>query len=487
MASIDLGFLTADDFVARRSQTLINDPYSRLDEAYEIDKFLSGFSHKYRAEVLKLSQIEIKPLSKDVRVIVTIIASQEAGRIRQALDTYVKQDLPHREFEIIVLGNHQSNITPDNTQEEVEKFQVDNPGITLIYAHKIWQSDEFATVGNARKYAFDIALMRIHARGKSHKDTIIVSNDADTIDNSTNYLSLISETFDANSIIEALVTPSGVPVSSLRKPNLYAVLYLWDALDDVIAENEPRNLVGSSSAYRASIYAAIGGFNPKGKMAEDLETGFMIADARGWDPRCIAFLAGTRQTTDPRRILESMASRIPINEMYYKFVTSPEVRSANNEELLKMIPDSLDWELFEEDADNFWSGGDTGMYKWRGKHFDKDFKSAMKRIGAEYRTEGGRLYLTNIDKLISNYREEFNTTPEIIHSERRSFDSNRLREIKQFFATVSDSAINCRKRMAETIRPQIDRLIGEGEQQKADKLKIVYERFAGEEYETTTD
>ncbi len=483
MASVDLGFLTADDFVARRSQTLINDPNSTLDEAYEVEKFLSGFSPKYRAEILKLAQVETKPLSKDVRVIVTIIASQEASRIRQALNSYTKQDLPPAKFEIVVLGNHRSDVVSDKTQDEVERFQADNPGIAVVYAHKIWQPDEFATVGNARKYAFDIAFARIHARGRSYKDTIIVSNDADTIDNSTNYLSLISEAFDADSAIEALVTPSGVPVSSIRKPNVYAVLYLWDALDDVIAENEPRNLVGSSSAYRASIYAAIGGFNPSGKMAEDLETGFMIADARGWDPRCVAFLAGARQTTDPRRILESMASRIPINEMYYKFVTSPEVRSANNEELLKMIPDSLDWELFEEDADNFWSGGDTGMYKWRGERFEKDFKTAMDRIGAEYRIEGGRLYLTNIDKLISNYQEEFDTAPEILHSERRSFDSNRLRDIKQFFATVSDSAIDCRTRKAEKIKVEVERLISGGARAKADELKSAYERFAGHAYE----
>lgn len=482
MGSVDMGLLTADDFVARRSRALIDDPSSRLDEAHEIDKFLSGFSHEYRAEILKLAQVDTRPLSKDTHVIVTIIACQEVSRIRQALDTYVEQDLPQSMFEIIVLDNHRSDISPDTTQEVVASFQADNPNIAVIYAHKVWQPDEYATVGNARKYVFDIALARIHARGRSGKDTIIISNDADTIDNSTNYLSSIAQRFDTDGVVDALVTASGVPFSSILKPNVYAVLYLWDALDDVIAENEPRNLVGSSSAYRASIYAAIGGFNPRSKMAEDLETGFMIADARGWDPRCVVFLAEVRQTTDPRRILESMASRIPINEMYYKFVTSPEIRDANNTELLNMIPDSFDWELFEEDADNFWGGGDTGMYKWRGERFATDFKTAMDRIGAQYRVEDGRLFLTNIDKLINNYQEEFGTAPDVVHSQRRPYDPYRMRDIKQFFATISDSAIESRRRKAQAMKTEIEELISKGEQQRAEELKVVYERLAGLAY-----
>jgi len=450
MDAVDLGFLTADEFVARRSQTLIDNPDAVLDESYEITQYLTKLDGQYRSELSELAQIETKPLSKDVRVIVTIIASREASRIRHTLNTYVKQDLPATRFEVIVLDNHKSDVAPDNTASEIEAFQHGNPDIALIYSQKTWQPDELATVGNARKWVFDMALARIDARGVNPQSTIIVSNDADTVDNNDNYLSSILNKFDSDGHVEALVTPSGVPFSSIEKPNVYAALYLWDALDDVVAKNEPRNLIGRSSAYRASIYAATGGYNERGKMAGDLETGFMIADARRWDPRSVILFNGTRQTTDPRRILESIANRIPINEMYYKFVSSPEIRDANNNELLAMIPDSLDWELFEEDADNFWGGGDTGMYKWRGEQFHDDFKTAMDSIGAEYRIDDGRLYLTNLDTLLSNYEKEFGRTLEIIHSERRPRDAEREKTIKQFFLTVSDSAIECRNRLANS-------------------------------------
>ncbi len=477
-----MGFLSADEFIARRSPTLIDNPEAKLDEAYELQNYMSAMNPEYHSEISLLSQSDTRPMSSEVRIIVAIIASQEESRIRQALDTYTKQDIDSRLFEIVVLENRRSDVEADNTRGEVEQFQRNNPKLSVIYAEKIWQPDEISSIGNARKYVFDIAIHRIQARGINTNNTIIVSNDADTLSNESNYLSIILDKFDNDSSVEALATPSGVPFSVIKKPNLYATLSLWDALDDVVAENEPRNLVGSSSACRASIYAAIGGFNPHSKMAEDLELGFMIADARHWNPDSVTFLPDTRQITDPRRILESTASRVPVNEMYYKFVSSPEVRNANNDELLTMIPDSLDWELFEEDADNFWGGGDTGMYKWRGARFEQDFKKAMDKIGAEFRIEGNRLYLTSLDRLISNYEAEFGQKPEIIHSDRRLLDENRLQRIKRFFSTVSDSAIECRKRLAEKLKPEISQLIKHGNTEAAEAKKAEYFRLSGNSY-----
>ncbi len=479
-----MGLLKGADFVARRSQTLIDDPGAKLDQSYEIDRYLSALDDKYLAEISGLAQTENQSLSDDVRVIVTIIASHEESRIRRALDTYVKQDLETSRFEIIVLDNRKAESEADNTLREIEKFQHENPSISLIYAEKLWRPDEIASVGNARKLVFDIALARIRARGEKVKDTIIVSNDADTIDISSNYLSAILEKFDTDNKAEALSTPSVVPFSVISKPNMYATLYLWDAIDDVISQSEPRNLIGASSAVRVSIYAAVGGFNPQSRMAEDTELGFMIADARGWNPGSVILLDQTKLTTDPRRMLESMASRIPVNEMYYKFVSSPEVRNADNDGLLAMIPDTLDWELLEEDIDSFWDGGDTGICKWRGKQFESDFKSAMDKIGLEYRIAGGRLYLTNADKLLSNYVKEFGQEPEISHSIRRTYDGDRIRDIKKFFATVSDSAIECRNRVAETIKPEIERLISQGDIEEADKLTTTYNRFSWQPYRT---
>lgn len=480
--STDLGLLTADEFVARRSETLIKDPNAKLNEEYEVASYLSKLDAQYRDEINALSLADTKPLSKSVREIITIIAYHEGSRIRHTLDTYVGQDLDPSQFEIILLDNHPSHQDRDSTNAEIERFQKDNPTLSVVYAHKAWQQNEFATVGNARKYVFDIALVRMHARGKSTHETILISNDADTVDLDKNYLSAIKNEFQKNSTVDALVTPTVVPLSTILKPNIYAALSLWDAIDDVVAKREPHNLIGRSSAFSASIFAAVGGYNPSGKMAGDLEIGFLIADARCWDPRSVIRLTTTKHVTDSRRILEAVANRTPIDEMYYKFVSSPEVRNANTAQLLTMVPDDLDWELFEEDADMFWNYGDTGMYKWRGELFVADFQQAMDKIGAQYEIKDGRLHLTNIDQLLQSYKNEFDNTLQIVHSTRRAFDQNRIKAITQFFSSISDSAIGCRKKRANQIARALEFANERDDLDRIRHLQDQYERFAGHKY-----
>ncbi len=478
MKTIGLGFLTASEFVARRSSTLIDDPAANLDEAYEIEQYIAKLEPFYRDAIESLAKTRDEPLRKEVHTIVTIVARHEESRIGHTLSMYLKQDVDPKFFEIIVLDNHSCNESRDNTSGEVEKFQKANPSISVIYAYKVWQENEFANIGNARAHVFDMALARLHARGKSTHETVLISNDADTVDLNTNYLSAISNEFQVNRVVDALVTTTVMPIAAILKPNIYAALSLWDAIDDVIALHEPRNLMGSSSAYRASIYAAIGGYDPKGKMAGDLETGFMIAAAREWDPCSVIRFTKTKLVTDPRRILESAASRTPIYEMYYKFVSNAEVRDANNAQLLSMIADSLDWELFEEDADTFWRCGGAGMYKWRGDRFDIDFKQAMKKIGAQYDTKGGRLHLINIDQLIQKYADEFDDVPQITHSVRRHLDLDRTQKIKLYYGDISESAIGARGKLADQIAEDLELASHRGDVKQVDHLRGERERFA---------
>lgn len=482
----DLGLLTAEEFVTRRSETLSRNPNAQLDEEFEVESYLSKLDTQYRDGISALSLANTKPLPKSVREIVTIIAYHEGSRIRQTLDNYVGQDLGPNQFEIILLDNHPHHQDRDNTYIEVERFQKDNPDVSVIYAHKVWQKNELATVGNARKYVFDIALMRLKLRGDNVYDTILISNDADTVALDANYLSSIANEFDQNKVVDALVTLNVVPFRTIVKPNVYSVLTFWDALDNIVATGEPYNLIGSTCAYRASIYAAIGGYNPRGKMAGDLETGFLIADARNWNPQCVIQFTQTKHVQDPRRILEAVASRVPVNEMYYKFVSDPEIRSANNVALLDLISDDLDWDLLEEDLDSFRAGSTTGMYKWRGRRFDTDYKEATKRLGVQYEVVNNRIKLLNVDQLLLNYKNDFGTELSIIRSRPREHDQQKMDEMGRFFSTVSDSAIACRHNMAEEIAAKIRSHEQMGVERGLDALVEQYKRFAGHTYTDTS-
>ena len=446
---INLGFLTFEEFAQRRSPTLAQDPKTKLDQRLEVGGYLSKLNKQYFSEIESLSALNTQPPSDKVRVIVTIIAYKEGSRIIKTLDNYIVQDIDPSLFEIIILDNHPQSAECDNTFEEVQDFKKTNPSISVVYVHKVWSTAEYATVGNARKYVFDIAVMRASKNFQHKNETILISNDADTISLDKNYLSSILDEFDTNQTTDALVTLSVVPLNTILKPNLYATLSLWDALDESVANGEPYNLKGSSSAFRTSTYSAVGGFNPNSKMAEDLEMGWLIADARNWNPNSVIQFKKTKHVQDPRRILMAAASRTPINEMYYDFVAKPEIRNADNDTLLSLIPDDLDWELFQEDADSFWQGRTTGMYKWRGERFVSDFKWAMDKVGAEFEIVDGRIKLKNIDKLLLNYQRDFGKTITIIHSKEREWDLERQAEMKRFFSSVSDSIIAARNKMAE--------------------------------------
>lgn len=478
-----LGHLTAEEFVQRRSKTLIDNPQAKLNERFEVDKYISTLDPQYLKEIEEFSRLDSQPLANSVRLIVTIIAAKEGHQVRNALDTYVPQEIDPSLYEIIILDNHPEDVDRDNTLEEIEGFKKDNPHLSVLYAYKVWKERE-GRYAIARKYAFDIALARIkHRNSFTDKDTILIANDADTEGLDENYLSTILKEFDTNTVVDALVTPSVVPFSSIIKPNVYAALSLWDALDDTVAAGEPYNLISRSCAYRTSIYTAIGGYNPMAKMAGDLESGWMVADSREWNPDSVIQLKKTKHVQDPRRILEAIATRSPVNEMYYVYASKPiGIQQANNKQLLDLIPNDLDWELFQEDADSFWQGRTTGMYKWRGDRFVADYKEAMNKIGVEYEIENNRVKLTNLDTFESNYEKEFGEKLTIVHSEQRAWDSTRDTEMKQLFLPISDSLIAARNKMADKISTQIRTLESSGRKSELSDLLEKYKRFAGKDY-----
>lgn len=484
--SIDnnLGSLSPEEYRSRRSPTLLNNPHIFLDERFEIERYLSLLDQSYRQEIKTMTQVNTQLLTPNTRLIVTIIAYNEGEKIYKALSNYLKQDLDPKLFEIIIFENHPNSKEKDTTEEEVQRFKEDNPSLSILYAHKVWQEGE-AGVGNARKHVFDIALERIYERNVFEQETVIVSNDADTVSIDSNYLSSILEEFDFNKKTDALVTSIVVPFATIQKPNIFGALLLWDALDAEVSNGEPYNLRGASSAFRVSTYSAIGGFNGKSKQTEDLEIGWLIADARDWDPESVILLKKTKSVQDPRRILVAVASRIPVNEMYYDFESKPEIRQANNDALLTLIPDYFDWNLLEEDLDSFWQGRTTGMYKWRGKRFEVDYRNAMRNMGIEYEITNDRIKLKNIDKLVAGFENEFGKQVQVVHSTERPWDQERQDALKRFFWNIADSMIVVRKNIAERVAKDIEST-SKNDQATLSDLFARYKRFAGVDYEKSS-
>jgi hypothetical protein len=264
-----LGLLSADEYMQRRSDTLVSNPEALLDEKTEIVKYFSRQEQSYVEEVKGLANLS-NPMKPTAKTVVTLIGYGEGSRIKHTLEEYAKQDIDPSSFEIVMLDNHPANVANDNTASEVADFQQKHPEISITFAQKVWSDEEPATVGNARRYAFDIALARIAARDAVDSNTVLLSNDADAVIIAPNYLSSIVYEFESKPHEDGLVTHMDLPAEVLAKPNVAAGFMVLGGLEDSLEggsieaglDKEPVTFIGRSSAVRASVYAAVGGFNP---------------------------------------------------------------------------------------------------------------------------------------------------------------------------------------------------------------------------------
>lgn len=466
----EVGLLTAPEYAVRRSETLNEDPEAELDERWEIRSYFERQNPDYVDQIHRLADFE-HPMHPDCRVVVTIPAYNESSRIRQTLEQYTHQDIDSSLFEIVVFATPVEN---DSTLAEVEGFKFEHPEISVVFVSKPWAESEPATVGNARKYAADIAMSRMTQRGSIEHDTVLITNDADTLHIDEDYLSSILSEFDTNKTEEALVTELDIPLEVIKKPNIAAAFYLLSQFEEIYATGdlgdgqepipEPALTNGRSTAIRTAAYAAVGGHNPHAVVSEDWELGWMLADARGWDANRIGFLKGTKLITDPRRFIDTVINRVPTDQQLIGFKDSPELRQLNNDEALALVPDSFDWELFQDDADSVWCSRLTGANKRIPKgRFEAIFDATMRRLGVEYVVDdSGHVVLTNVDGFLEQIKGTVDEI-QIVHSKPRVYTPEMLQRIEKYFSDIPVGVIGSRQLYADKIVVKIQSAQANGE------------------------
>lgn len=445
----ELGLLSATQYRERRSDTLLNNPEAALDGETEITKYFTRQEQAYVDEIKGLADLS-RPMKPSVRAVVTLIGYSEGSRIKHTLEEYARQNIDPSLFEIVMLDNHPEGIADDDTAHEIAAFQQEHPEISVTFAQKVWADEEPATVGNARRHAFDIALARIATRDMRDADTVLISNDADVVALAPNYLSSIIREFEDKPREDGLVTSMCLPEEVLAKPNVAAGFLVLGGLEESLEEGsvvvgidkEPATFVGRSSALRASTYAAVGGFNQNATLAEDAELSWMIADARNWDAERVVRFDGTTIVTDPRRHLDAIMNKVPFNQMLFDFHKRTDLRQMNYDEILGEIPDALDWELLEGEVNDGWQAQFSG-YKRFGDRFEPMFKAAMTKLGIEYEVVDGSVVLKNIDGLL-NLLSNDGKPIEVIHSEPREYSPELIEQLKSFFGALPAGVIEAR-------------------------------------------
>ena len=195
---------------------------------------------------------------------------------------------------------------------------------------------------------------------------------------------------------------------------------------------------------RASILAAVGGCNPNASVNDDREMGWLIADARKWDPKRIIRFDGTRMITDARRFMDALANELPADMMLLGFNVKPEIRQLDNEKVLSLIPDDIVWELLEADLDSTWMSQYTGNKLYANK-FPDAFERSMEALGIEYSIVDGRLALKSVDKLLKNLSKIYGREVGIKHCAPIIYTNEMIQEIKPFFESLSKGAVEARK------------------------------------------
>lgn len=418
-----LGWVNRGDYEKRRSKRLNENPYAKLDEATEVADYLSRMNPGYRAELEAMDRIIGAPMSTETRAVITLPVFGEGKNIRKTLEQFLNQKdkegnlIDPNRFEIIVFENDTVDRPKDEAEDEIRRFKAAHPEMKIHYAFRRWTKEDIAnqvnTVGNGRRYACDLALLRSSKRGvRPPGDLAIVNSDADLEGITSQYIADVLDIFDSQEELDYVIGKRTLPNWALQKPNVRAGQRLWETFDAVMRHTgggeslEPTErkagwpgLIGENSAMRASIYAAVGGYGEKARLAEDQNLGDMIRAARKYDDARFKYINRLETIKNPRRYLTYMVAGEPLINMYNDYHENKDIRTIDNQQLLTRIPDTFDLNRFQLDADGIYQKkqdyqnlGDEG--------FETRFKKTMDLMGAEFVVENGHVKITNAEALM---------------------------------------------------------------------------------------
>ena len=412
---------TAKLYKERQSKTLENNPDAKLDHYKEIEDYFSRQPKEWVEKVKELAGT-VEPMDKKCQIsfIIPAAGHQERKNIYKTLSLYKGQEKPSgeqidlREYEVVVFVNHPIDRNPDKTLEEVQRFKSENPEVNIRVVYKALPRNE-AKIGTIRKYANDVALWRHHQRGESAKDLILVSNDADAKDMSPKYVETILSKFHGkkNDHVDAVLGKvDWEPDAYLKSPLLHVGTRFFQYLDTVWRHHKEgvKRAMGScgpNTAFRSSIFAAVGGYLEDDTVAEDMHLGNMIKYARQGRSKYPFAFGGPNSliVTNARRGLQAIEAGLAPAEQWAAFGPDDAIREK-------------DWVLDANDAGK-WLEDPDRQEKLR-IHLERyvnrtlrvyglganawETKRAIGFLGAKYRIENGQVKITDISKVLAGLR-----------------------------------------------------------------------------------
>lgn len=408
------------EFYKKRQSKSLENSSAKLDHRKEIEDYFNRQSETRLKKTRQLAEQIKEPMNSncEIAVCIPVAGHQEGRNIYNTLNWYKDQknydgnDFDKNKYEIILFVNHPSDQKPDETLSEIARFQKDNPGMPVRVVYSPFERKE-VQIGNFRKYAADIALLRSQQRGAQAKDLIIISNDADCKGMSKSYLASILDGFSKRPGVDGVLGKlDWEPEAFLKSPLLYLGTRLFQYID-IANRYGPKKAVGSSGAnfaYRSSIYAAVGGYIESDTIAEDRHLGEMIKNARLNSGLYPLEFGGVRSMlyTNARRAVEAVKFGRAPAEQWSEFGPDDELRKleweiGDNEDISKLLEDSDYQKKLKQGLERFIN---RTLKVYGVAPQSPEAKKALRMMGVKYQVKNDQVVITDIS-LIINWLKEY--------------------------------------------------------------------------------
>lgn len=267
-------------------------------EARRLQSMLLSLNTEPKDYIAELEEVNatLPKMGKDVKMSIVIPAYREEGRIQKALESWFAAKnldgtpLDPNQIELLVLVNRPNEGRDfDRTQEEIEEFKRTHPEWanhvqtvekTFNFPNKEVRQPDGSTkivpdvsMGLIYRYATDIALLRNLSREGENPEAIanhvIRTGGGDVAGRNPEHVARILSSFSSDPKLEQYVSLSDYDPEIYKKiPLLFFARTLQDEMNEELTHGYSNIGLGT---YRASIYAAAGGFEPRERIAEEKE------------------------------------------------------------------------------------------------------------------------------------------------------------------------------------------------------------------------
>jgi serine/threonine protein kinase len=396
------------------SETIKDNEKAKLDVYKEIRDYLDRQDPQYLEQLAILESQIPEPMQPQTEVVacIPVAGHQEVASIYNTIASYANQKADPKSFEVLLLVNFPQRLIGERsddirkTQEEIEKAKRDFPKLRLRVATTILPDDQ-VKIGNIRKIGTDLALLR-QRRSKSHKDLVLLSNDADNEGLSENYVTNFVRHFTEHPEKDGAVgnlqfSPNGF----IKFPTIQVKAEFATNLDQQGFKNGNVDLFGNNSAMKSSIYAAIGGYPTALKTGEQEWTGNTIRKLRK-SKKTLGFVEDGLLLTSVRRLLITELKKLENQVAFGDHSAEAEMRALDLDsyppfdfskpEAVEDLRQKLEV-IVNKTVGHYESGDKLGKNSWF-------YMTNLEKVGIKYKVEGdpkdpnSRIIITDMSKFI---------------------------------------------------------------------------------------